>query len=359
MPSRITLPGVPFAIEATPDLRVLAFAPGISAATGLAFGLAPAANAVRLQLAGALKDGSPSGGSARMRGRSIFVGAQIALAMLLLITAGLFVRALQRGLALDPGFNPEAIVVGTFNLEPYDVGAEHGRVLQDELLRRVRNLSDVSAATLARTTLLTGNSHSNDVSNLEPDSVRLTSAINIVDTAYFGVMEIPLVAGRAFGPGDTRGAVPVVIINETLAERHWPARSPLGRRLRRSEQEYEVIGVVRDGKYVNLAEQQQPFMFFPAAQHYSPVMTLHARVRGNQARAIESIREELRAVHPDVALELAMPLERMIAFGLLPQRVAAWLIGAFGVLGLVLAAAGVYGVMSYQVAQRTREFGIR
>lgn len=357
--SRITLPGVPVAIEATPDLRVLAFALGISAATGLVFGLAPAANAVRLQLAGALKDGSPSGGSARMRGRSIFVGAQIALAMLLLITAGLFVRALQRGLALDPGFNPEGIVVGTFNLEPYDIGTERGRAIQEQLLGRVRALGGVSAATLARTTLLTGNSHSNDVSNLEPDSVRLTSALNIVDTAYFGVLEIPLVAGRSFGPGDTRGAVPVVIVNETLAARLWPGRSPLGRRLRRSEREFEVIGVARDGKYVNLAEEQRPFMFFPAAQHYSPAMTLHARVRGNQARAIESIREELRAVHPDVALELAMPLERMIAFGLLPQRVAAWLIGAFGVLGLVLAAAGVYGVMSYQVAQRTREFGIR
>jgi predicted permease len=196
------------------------------------------------------------------------------------------------------------------------------------------------------------------VSTLAPDSVRLTSGLNIVDTAYFSTMAIELVSGRGFGPGDTKGAPPVVIINETLAERLWPGRNPLGMRLRRGR-EYEVIGVARDGKYVHLGEGQRPFMYFAAAQQYEPAMTLHVRGRGNEDRLLASIREELRAVHPDVALELAMPLERMIGFSLLPHRLAAGLIGAFGVLGLVLAAAGVYGVMSYQVAQRTREFGIR
>jgi predicted permease len=288
----------------------------------------------------------------------MFVGAQIAFAMLLLITAGLFVRGLQRGLALDPGFDPRGVVVGTFDLEPQDVGEAEVRVLQDEFLRRVRSLPDVAAASLARTTLLTGNSNSNDVSSLGADSVRLTAAHNIVDTAYFRTMGVELVAGRGFGPADVSGAPPVVVINQTLAERLWPGQNPLWQRLRRG-QEYEVIGIARDGKYVSLGEPQRPFMFFASAQHYAAAMTLHARGRGNAARLLESIRDELRAVHPDVALELAMPLERMIAFGLLPQRMAAALIGAFGLLGLVLAAAGVYGVMSYHVAQRMREFGIR
>lgn len=120
-----------------------------------------------------------------------------------------------------------------------------------------------------------------------------------------------------------------------------------------------MVGVARDGRYVNLNEEQRPFMFFAAEQHYAPAMTLHVRAGGTDARIVESIREELRAVHPDVALEFPMPLARMIGFSLLPQRLAAGLIGAFGILGLVLAAAGVYGVMSYQVAQRMREFGIR
>jgi putative ABC transport system permease protein len=356
--TRVSLQGVPVAIDASLDLRVLAFALGIAALTGLLFGLAPALKAVRLELTSSLKDGAASGGTARMRGRNIFVGAQIAFAVVLLITAGLFVRGLQRALAIDPGFRPEGVVVGTINLEPHGIDEQAGRVLQEELLRRVRSLPGVAAASLARTTLLTGNSHSNDVSSLGPDSVRLTSGFNIVDTAYFGTMGIELVSGRAFGSGDTQGAPPVVIINETLAARLWPGRTPLGMRLRRG-QEYEVIGVARDGKYVHLGEAQQPFMFFPSAQQYAPAMTLHARGRGNEERLIASIREELRALHPDVALELAMPLTRMIGFSLLPQRLAAGLIGAFGLLGLVLATAGVYGVMSYQVAQRTREFGIR
>jgi predicted permease len=356
--TRISIQGVPVAIDASPDLRVLAFALGIAALTGLLFGLAPALKAVRLELTSSLKDGAASGGTTRMRGRNVFVGAQIAFAMVLLITAGLFVRGLQRGLAIDPGFRPDGVVVGTINLEPHGIDEQAGRVLQAELLRRVRSLPDVSAASLARTTLLTGSSHSNDVSTVAPDSVRLTSGLNIVDTAYFSTMGIELVSGRRFGPGDAKGAPPVVIINETLAGRLWPGRNPLGMRLNRG-QEYEVIGVARDGKYVNLGEGQQPFMFFPAAQQYAPAMTLHVRGRGSEERLIASIREELRAVHPDVALELAMPLEQMIGFSLLPHRFAAGLIGAFGVLGLVLATAGVYGVMSYQVAQRTREFGIR
>lgn len=356
--SRISVPGVPIVIDASPDTRVLAFALGISAFTGLVFGLAPALRAVRLELAGALKDGAASGGTGRMRGRSIFVGAQVALAMLLLVTAGLFVRGLHRGLSVDPGFRAEGMVVGTINLEPHGIGEEEGRVLQSELLRRVRSLPDVAAASLARVVLISGTSHSNDVRTVGGDSVQLTSAYNIIDTAYFGTLGIELVAGRPFGPGDVPGAAPVVIVNEALAARLWPGRDPLGMHLHRG-QEYEVIGVAQDGKYVHLGEPQAPFMFFAAAQHYAPVMSLQVRGRGNLARLIESIREELRAVHSDIALELAMPLQQMIGFSLLPQRLAAILIGSFGLLGLVLAAAGVYGVMSYHVAQRMREFGIR
>lgn len=357
--SRLSLPGVPVSLQAALDLRVLAFALGIAALTGLVFGLVPAIRAVRLQLVGALKEGGATGGTARMRARSVFVGAQVAFAMLLLITAGLFVRGLQRALAFDPGIRPDGVVVGSFNLGPYGLTEPQGRVLQAELLRRVRSLPEVMSASLATVPLLTRESHANAVSTVPPASDRLTSGFNVVDTAYFGTMGVELVAGRSFGSGDTHGAPQVVVVNQMLARRLWADQNPLGQRMWSEGEEYEVIGVARDGKYVHLGEEQQPFMFFASAQHYANAMTLHVRTRGSEARLIESIREELRAVHPDVALELAMPLPQMIGFTLLPQRMAAGLIGVFGVLGLVLATAGVYGVMAYQVTQRTREFGIR
>jgi predicted permease len=359
--ARIRLPGLPFVLEAGPDLRVLAFGLGVAAVTGLVFGLAPALRATRPDLADALRDGAASGGTARARGRSIFVATQLALATVLLITAGLFVRGLQHGLSQDPGFRTENIVVGAFDLAPRGMDEEAGRAFQAELMRRVQALPGVESAALAGNVLMTGTSSTTNVRTTAAEPVTLSANLNTVDAQYFATMGIQLIRGRAFTAADDAAATRVVVVNEVLAERLWPGEDPIGQQLQQSASGpvYEVIGVTRTGRYVGLNEEPLPYLFFATAQSYSPQRVLHVHGRGDAAVLIHAIRGELSMLHPDVALEFAMPLRNMIGFTLIPQRFASVLIGLFGVLGLILAGAGVYGVMSYQVAQRRREFGIR
>ncbi|HSJ23580.1 MAG TPA: ABC transporter permease [Longimicrobiales bacterium] len=356
--ARIRIPGLPIAIEAAPDLRVLAFALGVAALTGIMFGLAPALRATRTDVARALRDGGARGSTAQARGRSIFVAAQLAFATVLLICAGLFVRGLQHGLSQDPGFHANGVVVGSVDLEPQRMDEAAARSFQAELKARVSALPGVESAAWASTVLGSGNHTTTRVQTTaaEPEAASVT--MNIVDEGYLETLRIPLLRGRGFRAADDGSATPVVIVNERLAERFWPGVDALGQQIERGGRVYEVIGVTPNGRYVELNEEPHSFILFAAAQEFSPQMSLHVRGR-DDAALIHGMRQELQAMNPDVALEFAMPLTRMMGLPLIPQRFAASLIGAFGVLGLLLAGAGVYGMMSYQVAQRRREFGVR
>ncbi|HEY9450828.1 MAG TPA: FtsX-like permease family protein, partial [Gemmatimonadaceae bacterium] len=152
---------------------------------------------------------------------------------------------------------------------------------------------------------------------------------------------------------------PAVVVNQTLARKLWPGQSPLGRQLHTLDRDWEVVGVARDGKYWKVDEDGYPFLIFPFAQRYSGAMTLHVRSQLPPAEVIARIRDEVRKLDPNVAVEGAKPLYDAIAMTLLPQRFTAWIIGVFGIIGLFLAAIGIYGVLAYHVAQHAREFGIR
>jgi predicted permease len=342
-----------------PDLRVLAFALLTALVTGLVFGLAPALQSARHDLIPALKAGRGSTDAQTTRGRNVFVAAQVAAAVVLLVAAGLFVRALQRGLSIDRGYDPNGVVVAQTNLEPHNYTEARGRAFYAQLVDRVKAVPGVESVGLANIILNGGSAAGSDVAALEPGAETRNSLFNVVDAGYRDALRVPLIAGRWFSSADTRGAKRVAVINQEFARRLWPNQNPLGKQFRMNDDNLEVIGVVRDGKYVFLGESPAVFTYKPFAQFYDSRMTLHVRTRAPAQETLAQIRAVVRDLDANVAVERANTLGVVTGITLLPQRFGAVLIGVFGLLGLLLASLGVYGVLAFQVAQRSREIGIR
>jgi predicted permease len=350
------------ALDVSPDRVVLLFGFLLAVATGLIFGLLPAARAARPDLVPALK--SVSGSPESLRARGVFVTAQLAMAVVLLIAAGLFVRSLQHSLRTDPGFDARNVMIVSANVAPHGYDQVRGRLFQQELASRVQALPGVEVAALAHLAVLGGGTHRNDVHGIggaaaEPTVTNVT--LNRVDEHFADAVRVQLVAGRWFDARDTDGAQPVVIVNEVAAAQLWPGRQAVGARMRLWSREHEVIGVVAMGRYDGLAQAPGPHAYLSIAQYYAPRVTLHIRARDGVTHAalLGDVRRVLQGLDPNVAPEGAMPLPEMISFSVMPQRFAAAAIGMFGAAGLLLAALGLYGVLAHYVAQRTPEFCIR
>ena len=354
---QIPLPvNVPLMLEISPDLRVLAFALGISLMTGLVFGLAPALQAARQDITSRLRDDSPGSGSKRIfMNRALIVG-QLALSMILLVAAGLFMQALARGQQVNPGFDMTEVTTAGFETESWGYNEARALAFYRALRERVEGLPGVTAVSYTGRLPLTAGSSIDEIS---VQGGTLSIHNGKVDVDYFEVMRIALLQGRAFQWTDDRRSPPVAVVNETFARRGWPDGSAVGRTFQRHGQTVTIVGIARDAKYATLGESTPPFAYLPLAQAWQPSQELVVRSTGPSDQLAPAIQEAALSIERAAPRPNVITLRDATAIVLLPQRVAAMVTGVLGAVGLLLAIVGLYGIMAYSANRRSREIGIR
>jgi predicted permease len=347
------------------DVRVLGFTLLIALLATLVFGLAPAVIATRANLASELRERrSPwTGAGPRANLRSMLVMAQVALSVVALTGAGLFLRSLSNAQAVDPGFDAAHMATLVLNTKARAFTEPQGHAFFTRVLERAASLPGVASATLAFNppfTVRRARSISIEGQQTGPGPGAL-APIDLVEPGYFQTMRIPLLRGRAFTAGDTTAAPRVAVINQTMARRFWSAGNPLGARLRfyGEDASVQIVGVVKDSTYINLGEDPRPMVYLCLRQNYMPTVALWVRTIGQPEAMLGTLRGEVQSLDRGVLLTDLQTAGQVSHELLWAQRLGAVLFASFGALAGLLTVVGLYGVISYSVGQRTRELGIR
>ena len=350
--ARVELPiPIPLDVHFAPDLRVLGFAAALAILTGLLFGIAPAIRGTRADLAHAMKD-------RRFGLRNALVVTQVTFSLVLLISAGLFLRSLGSASSIDLGMRAAPVLSVAFDPNQHSSSPEKiARLLEDVRARvaALPGIASVSYVDFVPLSVMGSQTHFQ-----RPDSEKIQSTVFQIGSGFFDTMGIPLVAGRDFG---REAKAPVAIVNRAMAEKLFAGRNPLGQRISNGRGTFEIVGVAANSKQRTLGEGDHPCVYLSLDQNLDRIMSITGVAlvakSANPAESLEAVKREIRTLQPNLAVFNALTMREQVEKAMLLPRLMAVLFGVFGVAGMALAVVGLYGVMSFSVGRRTREIGIR